>query len=44
MGKRHLGRPKCRWEDVVRKDLKEVGINVRNWIDSTQNGIIGEPL
>ena len=22
-GKRHLGRPKCRWEDNIRMDLKK---------------------
>jgi hypothetical protein len=29
-GKRHLGRPRHRWEDNIRIDLKEIGINVRN--------------
>ena len=28
-GKRPLGRPKCRWEDYMRMDLKEIGINTR---------------
>ena len=26
-----------RWEDNIRMDLKEMGINTRNWIDSTQD-------
>ena len=33
-GKRPLGRPRRRWEDNIRIDLKEVGINTRNWVDS----------
>ena len=36
-GKRPLGRPKRRWEDNIRIDLKEIGINMRNWIDSAQD-------
>jgi hypothetical protein len=24
-GKRPLGRPRCRWEDGIRKDLREIG-------------------
>ena len=34
-GKRPLGRP--RWEDNIRMDLEEVGINARNWVDSAQD-------
>ena len=26
-GKRTLGRPRCKWEDNIRMDLKEIGIN-----------------
>ena len=29
-GKRPLGRPRCRWEDNIRMDLKEIGTNTRN--------------
>jgi len=29
-GERSLGRPRCRWEDNIRMDLKEIGINTRN--------------
>ena len=36
-GKRPLGRPRRRLMGNIRMDLKEVGINVRNWIDSAQN-------
>ena len=31
-GKRPLGRPRCRWEENI-LDLKEIGINTRNWAD-----------
>jgi hypothetical protein len=30
---RPLGRPMPRWENNILMDLKEIGINVRNWID-----------
>ena len=43
-GKGPLGRPRHRWENNIRMDLKEIGINMRNWVDSSQEGIIGEPL
>ena len=33
-GKRLLGRPACRWEDNIRMDLEERGINTRNWFGS----------
>ena len=33
---RPLGRPRRRWEDNIRMDLKEIGINTRNWVDSAQ--------
>ena len=29
-GKRPLERSRRRWEDNIRKDLKEIGINTRN--------------
>ena len=32
-GKRPLGRPRLRWEDNIRMDLKEIGNNTRNWVD-----------
>jgi hypothetical protein len=34
---RDLGRPRRRWEDSIRMDLEETGINARNWVDSTQD-------
>ena len=36
-GKRPLGRPRLRWEDNIRMDLKEIGINTRNWVDSAKD-------
>ena len=36
-GKRPLGRARRRWEDNIRTDLKERGINTRNWVDSPQD-------
>ena len=33
-GKRPVGRPRCRWQDNIRMDLKEIGINTRNWVVS----------
>ena len=37
IGKWPLERPKCRWEDNIRMDLKEIGMNTSNWVDSAQN-------
>ena len=31
-----LGRPRRRWEDNIRMDLKEIGINTWNWVDPAQ--------
>ena len=36
-GKRSSGRPRRRWEDNIRMDLEEIGINAGNWIDSAQD-------
>ena len=36
-GKRPLGRPRRRWEDNIRMDREEIGVNTRNWIDSAQD-------
>ena len=35
-GKRPLRRPRGRWEDNIRMDLEEIGINRGNWINSAQ--------
>jgi hypothetical protein len=36
-GKRPLGRPKCRWEDNIRMDLREIGWGGVDWIDLAQD-------
>ena len=35
--KRPLGRPRRRWEDDIRMDIKEIGTNTRNWLDSDKD-------
>jgi hypothetical protein len=35
-GKRPLGRPRCRWEDNIKKDLQEVRWGI-DWIDLVQD-------
>ena len=34
---RGLGRPRRRWEDNIRMDLEEIGINAGNWVGSAQD-------
>ena len=36
-GKKTFGRPRRRWEDNIRIDLKEMCINTRNWVDQAQD-------
>ena len=36
-GKEPLERLRRRWEDNIRTDLKEIGINTRNLVDSAQD-------
>jgi hypothetical protein len=36
-GKRPLGRPKRRWEDNIKIDLREIGIDGANWIRLAQD-------
>ena len=43
-GKRPLGRPRCRWEDNIRMSLKEIDINMRNWVDSAVVWIVNAAL
>ena len=35
--KRPLERSRRRWEDNVRMDLEDTGINAWNWVDSAQD-------
>jgi hypothetical protein len=36
-GKRPLGRPRCRWEDGVRMDLREIGLGGVDWVHLAQD-------
>jgi hypothetical protein len=36
-GKRPLGRPRRRWEDGIRMDLKEIGLGGVDWIRLSQD-------
>ena len=36
-GRIPLGRRGRRWEDNIRMELEEIGINASNWIDSAQD-------
>jgi hypothetical protein len=38
-GKRPLGRSKRRWEDNIKMDLREIGIDGANWIRLAQNRV-----
>jgi hypothetical protein len=38
-GKRLLGRPRRRWEDNIKVNLREIGINRANWIELAQNKV-----
>jgi hypothetical protein len=36
-GKRPLGRPRRRWVDNIKMDLREIGWNGSDWMDLAQN-------
>jgi hypothetical protein len=36
-GKRPLGRPRRRWVDTIKMDLREVGWGCMDWIDLAQD-------
>jgi hypothetical protein len=38
-GKRPLGRPRHRWEDNIKMDLREIGIDGANWIQLAQDRV-----
>jgi hypothetical protein len=38
-GKRPLGRPRRRWEDNIKRDLREIGIDGANWIQLAQDRV-----
>jgi hypothetical protein len=35
-GERPIGRPRCRWVDNIKVDLREIGWGDVEWIDLTQ--------
>jgi hypothetical protein len=38
-GRRPLGRPRHRWEDNIKLDLREIWINGPNWIQLAQDRV-----
>jgi hypothetical protein len=40
-GKRPLGRPRCRWVDSIKIDLREIGWDGTDWIYLAQVGTNG---
>jgi hypothetical protein len=38
-GKRPLGRPRRRWEDNIKMDLREIGIDRANWLRLAQDRV-----
>jgi hypothetical protein len=38
-GKKPLGRPRHRWEDNIKLDLREIGIDGANWIRLAQDRV-----
>jgi hypothetical protein len=38
-GKKQLGRPRHRWEDNIKTDLKDIGIDGANWIRLAQDRV-----
>jgi hypothetical protein len=39
-GKRPLGRPRRRWEDGIRMDLREIGLGGVDWIRLAHEGTV----
>jgi hypothetical protein len=38
-GKRPLGRSRRRWENNIKMDLREIGIDMANWIQLAQDRV-----
>jgi hypothetical protein len=38
-GKRPLGRPRCKWEDNIKMDLREIWIDGASWIQLAQDRV-----
>jgi hypothetical protein len=43
-GKRQLGKPRRRWEDNIKMDLREIGIDGVNWIQLSQDRVQWRPF
>ena len=43
-GKRPVGRPRGICEYSIRMNVKGIGVNMRNLVDSLQDRFVGEPL
>jgi hypothetical protein len=43
-GKRPLGRPRRWWENNIKLDPREVGIDGPNWIQLAQDGPVADPV
>jgi hypothetical protein len=39
-GKRPMGRPRHRWEDNIKMELTEIGIDGANWIQLAQSIVL----
>jgi hypothetical protein len=37
--KRPLGRPRHRWEDNIKMDFREIGVDKANWIQLAQDRV-----
>jgi hypothetical protein len=37
VGKKQLGRPRCRWVNFIKMDFGEIGCDGVDWIDLTQD-------
>jgi hypothetical protein len=38
-GKRSLGRPRRRWKDYIKMDLRKISIDEENWIQLAQDRV-----
>jgi hypothetical protein len=43
-GKRSLGRPRRRWKNNIKMDLRDIGIDGANWMQLARIGSNGGPL
>jgi hypothetical protein len=43
-GKRPVGRPRRRWKDNTKMDLREIGIDEANWIRLAQDRVQGRAV